>query len=59
MTKREAEREFKQQFSELTFKYFKLRDKPRLRELWVIFIDDLHRERRITDKQASNWDQII
>ena len=34
------------------------RDLGLRREAWTNFIDCLHRERKITDKQAQNWDQV-
>jgi hypothetical protein len=34
------------------------RDLGLRREAWVNFIDNLHKEGRITDKQVNSWDQV-
>jgi len=33
------------------------RDLPARREAWVVFLDDLHRNGRITNHQVQTWDQ--
>lgn len=32
------------------------RDRPMVRQAWCEFVDRLHREGRITDRQACDWD---
>ena len=31
-------------------------DKPAIRMAWCTYIDGLHRDKLITDKQANEWD---
>jgi hypothetical protein len=31
-------------------------DKPAARQAWVVYVDGLHRDGLITDKQAKTWD---
>ena len=35
---------------------FDPKDKPEAGEAWCIFIDSLHREGHITDRQVQSWD---
>jgi hypothetical protein len=55
MTQREALATFK---AEIVPEVQKKRpnDKPAVREAWVNYIDQLHRERLISDHQADSWD---
>jgi hypothetical protein len=53
MTKVQAEKEFKELYNVAEFKH----DRPAIRELWNNFVDSLHRDERISDNQAQNWDQ--
>ena len=54
MTERGARKEFKRDvLPRLTHL---LHDKPALGEAWSRYLDELHRARRISDKQAQGWD---
>lgn len=55
MTKREAREHFIELWGAENIRYNKLHDKPALREAWNNYVDGLHRERRITDKQVQTW----
>lgn len=35
---------------------FDRRDKPAARQAWVMYVDSLHRDGLITDRQAETWD---
>lgn len=36
--------------------FIKANDKPELGQAWCIYIDDLHRENFINEKQVSLWE---
>jgi hypothetical protein len=50
MTYQQAQKLFKERFT------FLPTDKPDACEAWCIFIDTLHRDGQITDKQVQSWD---
>lgn len=52
MTKREALADFKAN----VLSSVPSNDKPAKGEAWCMYVDHLHREGKITDKQAQNWD---
>ncbi len=52
MTKREALADFKAN----VLPNVPSNDKPAKGEAWCRYVDLLHRDGRITDKQAQNWD---
>lgn len=49
MDYKQAKRLFKERFT------FDPKDKPEAGEAWCIFVDTLHRDGEITDKQAQSW----
>lgn len=54
MNKKQFEAEFKYIFSEMLSK--RPIDWAERRETWNNYVDALHRQNRVTDKQAQNWD---
>lgn len=52
MTYREALKQFNKDIRPLVAKD----DKPALGQAWSIYIDDLHRDNIINEKQANLWD---
>jgi len=55
MTRQEAQAEFCQTIRPSILKQHGRNDRPAMRQAWVIFLDDLHRNDRITDDQVNNW----
>lgn len=52
MTYREALADFKANF----LPSVPSNDKPAKGQAWVMYVEQLHREGQITDRQAQNWD---
>lgn len=49
MTFNQAKKEFRKNF------LFDKTDKPAAGQAWCLFVDSLHREGRITDRQVNSW----
>jgi len=54
MTYRNALKEFKASILPSVVTLYGSKDKPAIRQAWADWIDMLHRNREITDKQANN-----
>lgn len=50
-----TERQARRNFCTLYAPSLPPRDRPALREAWSQYIDSMHRDKQITDRQVQNW----
>ncbi len=56
MTKADAVKDFNATIKPAVIARYGRKDKPAIREAWVVYVDGLERDGMITERQAMTWD---